>query len=68
MKRSIFWDMMAYNLMYLDGHFGESGYLNLRIEKFSALKMEAACVSETSVNFYYKTRRHVQEDSNHHTH
>jgi hypothetical protein len=60
--------MIAYYLVDLGGHFGENGYLNLRTEEFSSLKMEAACVSETSVHFYYTTRRHVQEDNNYHNH
>jgi hypothetical protein len=44
--------MTSYNLIDWGGHFGETGYLHLRTEEFSALKMEAACVSETVVNFY----------------
>jgi hypothetical protein len=44
--------MTAYNLVDWGGYFGETGYLHLRTEEFSTLKMEAACVSEISVNSY----------------
>jgi hypothetical protein len=33
-----------------------------------ALMMEAASTSETSINFYYTTRRNNPEDSNLHVH
>jgi hypothetical protein len=37
-------------------------------EELVPLTMEAACTSETSVNFYQTTRRSIPEDSHLHSH
>jgi hypothetical protein len=55
MKMAVFWDVAPYSLV-----------VHRRFRVIIALIMEAASMSETSVNFYQTTRRNILEDGHIH--
>jgi hypothetical protein len=59
-KMAVFWDVAPCSLVEIYQRF--RGHRSRAI----ALMMEAASTSETLVNFYQTTRRHIQEDSHLH--
>jgi hypothetical protein len=78
---TIFWDITPYSPLSINRHFGEIYRLHLQGRKnkllsrwilaqllFPALKMEAICSSETSVDTQQSTRRYIPEDGTFHNH
>jgi hypothetical protein len=80
MKRFIFWDITPYSLKKVNRRFGRTCRLHLQSRRISqarnqresrwqaerTLKMEAACSSETSVDFQQTPRRYIPKDRNLH--
>jgi hypothetical protein len=62
---AVFWVDVTCSVVEVYRRFG--GACCLHNQGFIALVMEAASVSETSVNFYQTTRRNNPEDSHLHT-
>jgi hypothetical protein len=74
MKSTIFWDITPCSPLKINGRFGGTYRLHLQLylpsaftlvscsAYFSTMKMEAACSSQTSINFQRNTRRYIPED------
>jgi hypothetical protein len=63
MKMAVFWVVMPCSLVEVYRRFRGTCCLHRQGNKIIALMMEAANISETSVNFYQNTRHNNPEDS-----
>jgi hypothetical protein len=61
LKVTVFWDVAPFNIVEIDRCFRGAYRLHHQGDE------ETVSTSETSVNFYEKTRRNNLEDSNIHT-
>jgi hypothetical protein len=70
LKFTIFWDIMQCSLLSVNRHYAcyllSRWFLAQLIS--SALKTEAICSSEMSVDFQWTTRRYIPEDGTLHNH
>jgi hypothetical protein len=79
MKITVFWDIIPCSPLKVNRRFGGTDRFHLegcrisrtrnqRESRWQALKMEAICSSETSVDFQRNTRRYITEESTIHNH